>query len=312
MLAAALAAAPALHAADIYLTAGDSFGNSSFNSAGNWSDATVPGAGNDYHNAGYLLRTPADTGSHVFGGDSLTITGIGLTTTVGNDALMWKGSGTGAIITVDNLTVDGGQLRHGQGTADSFTLAGNLAIGANGANMAAQGGMFISSAISGSSTIRILANGNGDMNRIIRFQSGANTFTGDIELYTAAQSIWALDAGANLNFVIGASGVNNRVFGAGIAGLNGVFDIDLSGASTTWGDSWTLVDAASLNETYGSTFSVAGFTDIGSGIWTKSENGVTYYFSKDTGMLNIPEPTSFAVLLAGLGALFAWRRQRKA
>ena len=47
---------------------------------------------------------------------------------------MWKDSGIGAVITVNNLTINGGQLRHGSATGDSFTLAGNITIGANNAN----------------------------------------------------------------------------------------------------------------------------------------------------------------------------------
>jgi hypothetical protein len=305
-----LVTAPALRAADVSLTAGDAIGTSSFNSAGNWSDGFAPSAGNNYFNATYLLRTPTDTGDHTFAGDSLTITGSGLATGVNNEALMWKGSGTTAVITVNNLTVDGGQLRHGQGTADTFALAGNLTIGVNGANMATQGGMNVSSAISGSSTIRILANGNGDPLRVVRFTSGANTFTGDIELYNATQSIFELAAGANLNFTIGASGVNNRVFGAGIATFNGTFNIDLSGAGNTGGDSWTVVDTSTITETFGATFSIAGFTPLGGGIWVTSANGVEYFFDQSSGVLNVPEPSASALLLAGLGILFGCRRRK--
>ena len=114
-----------------------------------------------------LLRTPPDGASYAFAGDSLTITGSGLATGVNNEALMWKGTGTASTITVADLTIDGGQLRHGQGDADSFTLAGNLTIGANGANFATQGGMTISANLSGTTTIRVLDSGNTDARRLI-------------------------------------------------------------------------------------------------------------------------------------------------
>jgi hypothetical protein len=310
-LVAALVAATALRAADVSMTANDGIGTSSFNGAGTWSDALAPSAGNNYFNATYLLRTPTGNGSYTFAGDALTITGSGLAAAANNEALMWKGSGTGAIITVNNLTVNGGQLRHGSGTADSFTLAGGLTIGVNGANMAAQGGMTIGS-VSGQGTIRILANGNGDPLRIVRFGGSGNSFTGDIELYNATQSYFELAAFANLNFEIGASGVNNKIFGVGVASLNGDFNIDLTGAGTTSGDSWRLVDTSTITETFGSTFTVTGFTDLGSGLWLRNENGVDYYFAEDTGILNVPEPGTSVLLLAGLGMLLGCRRLRKA
>lgn len=314
-LVAMLVSVPAAFAADVSMTAGDGFGASSFNSAGFWNDALAPSAGNNYFNAGFLLRTPANTASHTFAGDALTITGLGLAAGANNEALMWKGSGTAAIITVNNLTINGGQLRHGQGSADTVTWAGSLAVGPNGANFAAQGGMIVNSSISGSSTIRILDSGNTDAARLTTFGSGVNTFTGDIELSGSAanRARIALADNANLNFVIGASGVNNRIFGTGTATLSGDFNFDLTGASTTFGDSWTIVSAAA--RTFNSTFSVAGFTDIGTDRWAKPTGVGDYFvFDEATGVLavGVPEPGSATLLLAGAGMLLGFRRTRRA
>ena len=120
------------------------------------------------------------------------------------------------------------------------------------------------------------------------------------------------DSGANLNFVIGAAGVNNKVFGAGVAAFNGLFNLDLSEASAGLGDTWTLVDNNTLAESFGATFSVAGFTDLGGDLWQTSANGVGYQFSEVTGVLSVvpvPEPSSMAFLLGGVVALI--RRRRK-
>ncbi len=298
-------------AATVTLTAANTLGNSSFNTSLAWSDAAAPSAGNDYQNNGLLLRTPnATPNSFTFAGDSLLITGPGLVNAVANDALMWKGNGTTAVITVNNLTINGGQLRHAQGDADTVTWAGTLAVGANGANMATQGGMIISAPISGSSTIRILPNGSGSAARTVTFASAANTFTGNIQLVNATQSRLALADNANLNFVIGANGVNNSISGPGVLGLNGDFNINLSGAGTTLGDSWTLVSGPTT--TYGATFTVAGFTNPIPGKWRSG----LYVFDQATGVLSVtpvPEPAGIALVgLALAGATAASRKRRLA
>jgi len=309
----ALLAAPVISsAANVSQLRGDAFGYSSFTGATNWDDGMVPSAGNDYFNATYLLRTPADANSYTFQGDSLTITGAGLATGANNEALMWKGSGTSAIITVNSLTINGGQLRHGQGDADTFTLAGNITIGANNANFATQGGMIITAPIAGSTTIRVLDSGSSDGRREIRLASGANTFTGDIQLYgnDSYRSRLRLADDANMNFVIGASGVNNSIFGTGTAYLDGDFFFDLLGAGTTYGDEWLIEDVT--RPIYGDTFTVSGWTPVGTDAWTTAANGTLYTFWESTGILRVPEPSSIALLLGGAVMLLALRRHRKA
>jgi hypothetical protein len=309
LVAAAMLVAGEAAAASVTMNAGDGFGASSFNAAGQWSNAAAPSAGNDYSNNNFLLRTPADGNNYTFAGDSLTITGPGLAPAAANEALMWKGTGTTSVITVNNLTLNGGQLRHGQGDGDTVTFAGNIAIGANGGNIATQGGMFISAAISGSSTLRILPNGSGGAVRTVTLSSSANTFTGNIELINATQSRLTLADDANLKFVIGATGVNNSVFGPGVLGLNGDFVLDLTGASSTIGDSWTLVSGPTT--TYGATFTVAGFSDLGGGQW-RSGN---YLFDTATSVLSVtpvPEPATFALVGVALAGLAACRTRRTA
>lgn len=300
------------NAATVTMTAGDGFAASSFNSAGSWSPSGAPSTGNDYFNGGFLLRTPnATNASFAFAGDSLTITGSGNFAAANNEALMWKGNGTGAIITVNNLIVNGGQIRHGDGTSTSFTLAGNISVGASGAGIATQGGMFITAPISGSSTITVMDNGSGEAGRTVFFQSPSSTYTGNI-LLNSARSRLTFNNGGVANFVLGTNGVNNSItVNAGsVLTLDGLFKIDSVSADLTPGNTWSLISGAA---TYGSNFAVDGFTASGS-TWTNGSN--TLAFDTTTGVVTslaaVPEPSSFAAL-AGLAVLgFGASRRRRA
>jgi autotransporter-associated beta strand protein len=129
--------------------------------------------------------------------------------------------------------------------------------------------------------------------------SGTNTYTGGT---TVSAGELMLADNSQMLFVIGTNGVNNRIGGSGTLTANGDFVFDLTGAGATAGDSWTIVDAASLTESFGATFSVASFTDNGDNTWSKQSGAVTYIFDETTGGLSvIPEPATIGML--GLGAL---------
>ena len=137
--------------------------------------------------------------------------------------------------------------------------------------------------------------------------SGVNTYTGDT---TVSNGTLLLSDNAQLLFTIGASGVNNQINGSGKLDLYGDFKFDLTGAAGV--GSWTIVNVGSLTEFFGSSFTVADFTDAGSNIWTRDYAGSTYTFSESTGVLTaaVPEPSTWALMGASL-ALLALRRRRK-
>ena len=161
-------------------------------------------------------------------------------------------------------------------------------------------------------------NGNTDVRRVSIFTSGASTFNGSIWFTNTAadpnrsRAIW--DTTSILNFVIGANGVNNNIAGVGTAIFNGAFNFDLTGADTTLGDSWNIVNVSS--STYGGTFSVTGFTQNGT-LWDDpiGNTGNEFEYNPATGILSVnpvPEPSTLS-LMGGLGLLgFVLRRRSKA
>ncbi|MEO0055515.1 MAG: hypothetical protein RLZZ50_1462, partial [Verrucomicrobiota bacterium] len=119
--------------------------------------------------------------------------------------------------------------------------------------------------------------------------AGANTYAGNT---TVSDGTLALADNASIQFTIGANGVNSQLTGSGTVTLDGDIAFDLTNASTSVGNSWTIIDHASLTETYGSTFSVLGFSLSGTK-WTKPAAGTTVYqFDPATGLLTtIVDPT---------------------
>lgn len=279
-----------IHAAPVTFTAGDTLGQSSFNSGLHWSDALAPSVGKTYEVSISVLRTPADGNSYTFGGDSLTIKGP-------NGDFGYKGTGSTGVITVNNLILDGGLIRHINGAADVFNLAGNLKIASDSQIYAKQGLIKITATISGSA--KITNPGSDGDGRVLQFASPLNTYTGSV--VNLGRFEQADDA--RMNFVIGSTGVNNNVSGTGADVFNGDFYLDLTNASANPGDSWTLVSAA--NKSFSSTFTVAGFTETNN-VWS---NG-TYSFDEATGVLSVvPEPATSAVVALVVSGMLARRRR---
>jgi autotransporter-associated beta strand protein len=93
-----------------------------------------------------------------------------------------------------------------------------------------------------------------------------------------------------LTFRPGANGVSNKITGTGAASLNGRFDLDLSAAAIADGNSWTLVDHATLAEGYGSDFFVTsnlGTFGNNAGVWSLEEGDNTWSFDTGTGVLSL-------------------------
>jgi len=265
-------------AANVTLSASDTLGNSSFNSGLNWNNAAAPSADNDYFTGDFILRTPPDAGSYSFGGNSLTVNN----TNGYPQGLLYKGTGTTGVITVNNLILNGGFISHANGVGDLFQLSGTLNVAGPSTINAKQGNINISSVISGAGALTISqTDAPGEVgNRFVTFQ-GANTYTGNV---TVAGKLRVDPTGA-LKFNIGANGVNNSISGAGIAQYNGAFNFDLSAANATLGNSWQITNVTT--QTFGDNFNIPGFFEYASGTWI---NG-NFQFSEATGALSVvPAP----------------------
>ncbi|MCW1924456.1 autotransporter-associated beta strand repeat-containing protein [Luteolibacter arcticus] len=129
--------------------------------------------------------------------------------------------------------------------------------------------------------------------------SGANTYTGNT---TVSDGTLVLASTGTLAFKIGANGVTNQLSGSGAATLDGSFALDLTGANTTDGNSWTLVNVGTLTETFSASFAVNGFTQA-SDVWTMNSAGKKWTFTESTGILTVGPAsgyTSWADSFAGL------------
>ena len=126
---------------------------------------------------------------------------------------------------------------------------------------------------------------NENANQTFTF-SGSNTHTGGTVV--ASSTTLNLTSSGSLRFLPETGGVCNKVSGAGNATFNGAFNIDLSTVGTPVdGNTWTLVDAGTLTETYGATFSVAApFAETSSGVWSYDTGSGVYTFSESTGQLS--------------------------
>jgi hypothetical protein len=336
---------PALADTAFNMTAGDGANNSSFFNTGGvttWNPAGLPvSSGNPlnlnvYYTGGNLMRSPASgagylAGDYTFAGDKLVI-GYSSTGTLANaftagyainDSLIFKQNQQ--TLTVNNLVLDAGVVRGGLGAdADTVVLAGNLYATANGGAFAEQEKDVISALISGPGPLYIGDVGNNytdATHRGLYINSAANTYAGNIILSSGTtligRSQLCFTTGSVMNFNIGATGVNNNISGIGMLTANGTFNINVSGADTTLGNTWTLIAStvvppttniptgeatgmlamyegnghftgttAGGNMAYtgyganatGDTFNVAGFTNEGGGFWAEAIPASPDYF----------------------------------
>ncbi|MCW1885353.1 LamG domain-containing protein [Luteolibacter flavescens] len=260
-------------AADVNLTASNGIDTTSFNTNLSWSNTAIPATGHAYYVANnYNLRTPANGATDLtFAGDSLTITGA---------SLVYKGGTNVNTITINNLTLNGSLVNNASNSSTAFNLAGSITIAGTGTTtiFSNNGTITITAPIAGNSGTLLLQTNNTLGRQIVL--TGVNTYTGNINVTGASGAV--LTSTGALAFKVGATGVNNTITGAVPFNFDGAFNIDLTTAGDTVGDHWTLVDGATLGDTYGANFHVTGFTE-NENFWTSADG--RYQFNEATGVL---------------------------
>lgn len=280
-------------------------------------------------NALFFLRGNSTNTNNVVTGN-ITLTGGALAKT---DIGIWTVGTSGKTITVPSLIMANGSLRMGAAniligepsltfgnstgaSSGSFDLNGfnqtTSAIVYNGVGVAT-GTKTITNSDSvnpailtvnnvvdnpslGLGTNSVILTGNLGLTKIgtgTLTLPGINTYTGNT---LVNDGILALADNAQLRFVTAASGVNNTISGSGETTLDGDFFIDTTASDSLNSGTWTLENLSNLTGgTYGSSFSVAGFTDIGGDKWEKVVNPFKKYtFDETTGVLTLTSSASYA------------------
>ena len=243
------------------------------------------------------------TGTNSFGGGLTLAAG---TLKLGNPAAL--GATTG-IFTISGGTLDSTSANlaltthnpHSWNADFTFTGSNNLDLGDGSVNLGATGSAAARIITTTANTLTVsgvIANGsNGTTTGLTKsgggtlILAGGNTFTGNTTVNAGAL---ILATNAALAFVIGDSS-NNSLEGSGTVVLNGRFTIDTSAVTISSG-TWLLVNVTGLNETFGSTFSVEGFSpNTDGGIWSRTAGNQTWTFTKTTGTLVLTSaaPTAY-------------------
>ncbi|MEO6477245.1 MAG: glycosyl hydrolase 115 family protein [Luteolibacter sp.] len=272
-------------AANIVMNASNATSTSGFNSGTGWTGGAPPAGGNSYFTGAFILRTPADATSPSFAGNSLSIDTGG--------RFLFKNTGTTAVITVNNLVLNGGTADFANTNGDNHvvTLAGGIAVnsasylGALGAasnSSASFETLNVSASISGSAGLTIAGTTNSGANTGVVKLSAANSYSGTITVATPGNGFVAsttnrllqlnhLNALQNATLNLGSE-ANGISFTS--AANTGAFNIGaLSGASNqlltdTAGNAVTLnVGGNQASTTYSGIL-------LGSGALTKSGNGI--------------------------------------
>lgn len=261
------------HSALVTLTATDAGADTSFTTAGHWSNGLAPSPGNTYSvDSGYTIRTPGASGNYTFGGDALTLSGNGTT-------LVYKGTGAGTdVITANNLILaNKGAVSNF--TSNAFTLNGTVTVNSGQTGIfrldGTNAGYTVASTITGAGTVSFNTNAMVSQSASkVAVTHANNTYTGGttINAYAnvAVQADGALGTGnlimngGKLTLELGTANnyiadTANFVLAAGLA--DGAVTLNFSGADAVTGLSLNggstylaagLYDAATLNSLYGS------------------------------------------------------------
>jgi autotransporter-associated beta strand protein len=198
----------------------------------------------------------------------------------------------GTAVATFNANLNGGTLKATADNATYFTGANNAKVQAGGAFID-DGGFLITigqplihdTALGATPDGGLTKSGLGKLTL-----SGANTYTGNTTVSAGTLELAATTG--SLKFVPTTNGVSNKITGTGALTLKGAFNIDLTSADATLGNSWMLVDVETLAETFEASFAVTDFTES-AGVWTKPDGLNVWTFKESTGVLTYTVGSAF-------------------
>ncbi|MEX2215783.1 MAG: autotransporter-associated beta strand repeat-containing protein [Phycisphaeraceae bacterium] len=228
----AMTLASQTHAINVSLTATDPGGSPSFNTAGNWSNAAPPSAGNAYFTQNFVLRTPDSASSFTFAGDSLELNSGG--------TLAFKTGGAG-VITINDFRMNGGQVSNfASSGGNTVTLAGNINVLSTSTFNAGQGSdgriIQVRSAMTGVGGINISSSTNAG--GIVSYDTLVKNYDGTTTINTGAilrQGLAnALPNGAGKGILVNNGTFRLNNFNSVINGLsgNGIVENEAGAAGT--------------------------------------------------------------------------------
>lgn len=235
-------------ATTVALAGSDPAGESGFNFGSKWSDHTFAHGNANYSTGGFDLRTPQGYPSWKFAGNSLTVNSGG--------RLLFNGWGTTGVVTIKNLTLDGGTMKHDQYSQDLFQLSGNITLASTSTIDAANGDIKILAPIGGSGSL------NKTGTNVLTL-AGANTYSGATNVNAGTLRLAAPPvASYTFDNVSGSTIVNS---GNGGAAMNGTL---AGGAAIVAGGQ----SGSAVNLAGGASVDINNpITDLGSaGSWTVS------------------------------------------
>ena len=263
---------------------GDAVNTTSFSDGLNWHNGLAPVAGQTYIVDGTSangggLRTSTTNADYTFAGDRIVFTKGGI--------LVAKHAGA---ITFTLAEFNGGTINQATNTSVGLiTLNGAIQItGTTASNFWANNGpLTVNATVSGPADLNLTGN------QLVTF-NGTLTGTGDLIVAAHATAPTTnrlnLSATSSLTFTLGDAAATNTISGTGAVSLNGAFVIDTAAVTdTTVGNSWALVSTTGA-KTYGSTFSVLGYTSDGAAPGTRKWTAAAapfFQFDEATGSLGI-------------------------